>query len=145
MHAAALLLAGLLALALAVAVLMLFVFAQVTGWRALARRFPSLAPPISPSLSSGGVMLGSWGWNGPPLRIGVDDDGVVLHPMSPFGVAFADVRLPWTAIVSAGHREYLLFEVLEVRFGGGEGATIGFLPSAAARAIAERIAARDSA
>jgi len=140
-HTAVVLLASLAALAFVVVGLMLFLFARLTGWRALAQRFPSPGPRGARSFSSGGVLLGRWGWNGPPLRIGLDDEGVVLHPLALFRLAFADVRFPWREIVSAVHREYLLFDVLEVRLGEGAPITIiGFLPSAAATAISERIA-----
>jgi hypothetical protein len=113
----------------------LFVFAQLTGWRALARRFPCAAG--APRESAGAVILGSFGWNGPPMRIGVSEAGVVLHPLRPFDIAFGKVCIPWSAVQSAQYREYHFFTVLEVRFGEGGGATIGFLPSAATLSIVE--------
>jgi hypothetical protein len=57
----------------------------------------------------------------------------------PFGLAFGTVCIPWGQIVSARRREYHFFTVLEVCYGSGSGAILGFLPSAAARSIAERL------
>jgi hypothetical protein len=133
----ALLLVAFFSLSLIIIAVMLWVFAQLTGWGRLARRFPYAGS--TGESAAGGVILGSLGWNGPPLRIGLDATGVVLRPVGPFALAFGTVRIPWTAIVFARQREYQFFTVLEVRFGRGGSAVIGFLPSPAARAIAERV------
>jgi hypothetical protein len=131
--------AGFFIVALVVSGAMLFVFAYLTGWRALARRFPCTSR--STRLTAGGVIIGALGWNGPPLRIGLDEAGVVLRPMRPFDLAFRTVCIPWSAIVWARHRDYHFFSVLEIGFGPRDGAILGFLPSPAAVAIAKRLEA----
>jgi hypothetical protein len=138
--AAALLFAAFAIVTLAIATAALFVFAELTGWRALARRFP--CPPAlgHPRAAPGAVLLGAFAWNGPPLRIGLDDvAGVTLRPIRPFAIAFPAVCVPWSAIRSVEQREYRFFTVLEVRYGPDRATTIGFLPSAAATAISERM------
>jgi hypothetical protein len=137
--AAALLFASFAFVALGIATVALFVFAQLTGWRALARRFPCHLKPGEPDVTPGAVLLGAFAWNGPPLRIGIDSAGVVLRPMPPFSIAFPAVCIPWSAIQSVSQREYRFFTVLEVRYGPGKGTTIGFLPSPAAAAISKRM------
>jgi hypothetical protein len=134
---AAVLFGSFLVVALLISAAMLFVFAYLTGWHTLARRFPWSSR--AGTEMAGGVIIGPLGFNGPPLRIGLDAAGIVLHPMRPFDLAFGKVCIPWTQIVSARRRDYHFFTVLEVCYGSGNGAILGFLPSPAARSIAERI------
>jgi hypothetical protein len=141
--AAILLLAVLVALALAIAVLMLLIFAQVIGWRELSRAFPAGAGPhIAGRFPFDGVVLGAWGWNAPPLRISLDNDGLWLLPRPPLGIAFRNIRLPWAAIFAVGPRQFMLFDVIELRYGEGSKDTISFLSGSAAAAVARYAAAR---
>jgi len=122
---------------------MLLVFAQVIGWRALSMAFPGDAGHRAGApMPSTGVLLGAWGWNAPPLRVALDEQGLWLLPRAPFGVAFRDVRLPWTAILSVGTRHFVLFDVVEVRYGPGPKAVIAFVTGPAATAVAEQATAR---
>ncbi len=142
---AALLIAELMAISAGIALAMLAVFAQVTGWRRLAKDFPALtAVHGAPTLRPDGVLLGAWGWNAPPLRIALDPQALWLLPWPPFNVAFHAVRLPWEAIVATESRRFLLFEVLELRYGQGPKATLGFVKGPAATAIAAGLAARST-
>jgi hypothetical protein len=137
--AAALLFVAFALVALGIATVALFVFAQLTGWRALARRFPCRLALGKSDATPGAVLLGAFAWNGPPLRIGLDSAGVVLRPIPPFAMAFAAVHIPWTAIRAVEQREFRFFTVLEVSYGPGNGTKIGFLPSPAAVEIAKRM------
>jgi hypothetical protein len=136
---ALLLLLGLLGFAALIFLALLYVFSHLTGWRALARAYPMRARFRGPQYRTGGVLVGNWGWAAPPLRVGLDDWGIVLHPVQPFRLAFAGVHLPWQAIAAVEFRAYMFFEALEVQYDGVERALIGFLPSAAATAIAARV------
>jgi hypothetical protein len=123
-------------LALAIGVLMLLVFSQIIGWRALSKAFPGHRTGSGARIPSDGVVLGAWGWNAPPLNILLDADGVWLLPRAPFRVAFHDVRLPWSAVLAVGPRRFMLFDVVEVRYGAGPKARIGFLAGPTADEIA---------
>jgi len=136
------LLIALLGLASLVFLALLFLFSVITGWRALAQAFPLRSAVHAEHYRAGGVVLGVWGWAAPPLWVGIDEVGVVLRPAQPFRLAFETVRVPWDAIEGVTHRAYMLFDVTELRYGDRERALIGFLPSAAASAISERISGR---
>jgi hypothetical protein len=139
---AALLLVMLSLLAVAIGVIMLLVFAQVIGWRTLAKRYPASDASGATKGQSDGVVLGAWGWNAPPLRVALDDFGVWLYPRAPFTVAFHNVRLPWEAVLAVGTRHFMLFDVVEIRYGEGPKARIGFIAGATANEVASRAAAR---
>jgi hypothetical protein len=141
---AALLLAVLALLALAIGVLMLLVFSQIIGWRALSKAYPAHGASHAGSAPSAGVVLGAWGWNAPPLHIVLDEGGVWLIPRPPFRVAFHNVRLPWDAVLAVGPRRFMLFDVVEVRYGESPKACIGFLAGPTANEIA-RVATKRGA
>jgi hypothetical protein len=136
------LLVALPVLAAAISVVLLVVFSYLTGWRALASAYPLGGGFVGPHFPGGGIVVGPSGWTAPPLWVGVDEAGIVLHPVMPFRLAFASLRLPWTAISKVERKPYMLFETLQLEYDGGAKATIGFLPSAAATAISERVAGR---
>jgi hypothetical protein len=139
------LLAALLGIAFLSAVGMSFVFARMTGWTRLAKLFPARLRFEGRRYRVNGVTLGSWGWNAPPLWAGLDDRGIVLRAVPPFALAFRPIHLPWSAIKSVTHRDYLLFGVLELCYGAEARARIGFVPSPVASLIEERIAANAAA
>jgi hypothetical protein len=120
---------------------MLFVFAFATGWTALARRYPARLAFEGERYRVNGVVLGAWGWNAPPLWAGLDETGIVLRAVSPFALAFRPIHLPWNAIEAVTHREYMFFDVTELRYGRGAQARIGFLPSPIVNQIQARLAA----
>ncbi len=136
------LLAVLALLAIAIGVLMLLVFSQIIGWRVLSKTYPAHGPSQGGSVPSAGVVLGAMGWNAPPLRIVLDEGGLWLRPRVPFRVAFHDVRLPWNAVLAVGPRRYMLFDVVELRYGEAPKARIGFLAGPAADTIARMAAER---
>ena len=76
------LLAGLCALAALILIAMSFVFAQLIGWRALARRYGGV-PGTGKRYASNGVLIGAHSWNAPPLIVAIDDFGITLLPKSP--------------------------------------------------------------
>jgi len=129
-------------LALAIAVLMLILFAQITGWRALSKAFPAPDGPHADRARTEGVVLGAWGWNAPPLSVSIDDAGMWLFPRPPFTVAFRSVRLPWEAVLSVGTRQFMLFDITEVRYGPEPKSSIGFLAGATADEVARIATAR---
>jgi hypothetical protein len=136
------LLLALTALAFAVFLALLVAFSYMTGWRALAAAYPLHRTFVGPHFPGGGIVLGASGWTAPPLWGGVDEAGIVLHPVMPFRLAFSSLRLPWSAISKVERKPYMLFETLQLEYDGGARATIGFLPSAAATAISERVTKR---
>lgn len=140
--AALALLAGLVALSACIFTAMLFVFAAVTGWRALARRYPASAGPAGRTYRIDSTVLGAWGWNAPPLRATLDDGGILLRAVAPFGIAFRPVHLPWEAIREVRHREFLLFRVTQISYGTGSGAVIGFAASPFVADVEARLRAR---
>lgn len=120
-----------------VAMLALALFARLTGWTDVARAYrlgPGARGPWSPTA---GVLLGDWGWNAPPLRAELDDDGLALAPLQPFRLFFAPLFVPWGAIAAVEHRSYMFFDIVRLRCASG--AAIGFLPSAVTAAILERL------
>jgi hypothetical protein len=126
---ALLLLAVLVAFGFLVVASMLFVFALVTGWTALARRYPARLAFEGERYRMRGVVLGTWGWSAPPLWAGLDDTGIVLRAVAPFALAFRPIHLPWAAIEAVTHREYMFFDVVELRYGKRAQAVIGFVES----------------
>jgi hypothetical protein len=134
------LLAGLFALATLILIAMAFLFAQLIGWRSLARRYAAVGV-AGDRFSSKGVVIGAHSWNAPPLFVKLDDLGITLVPKSPFRIAFSAVRIPWRVVQSFETRSYMLFEVVELRFGTDATSVIGFIPSKATEAIAGRLSA----
>jgi hypothetical protein len=135
------LIAGLCALSALILIAMTFVFAQLIGWRALARRYR--APRCQGRrFSSSGVLIGAHSWNAPPLLVALDDHGITLLPRPPFRIAFAPFRIPWPLVTSFEPRAYLFFDVVELRFGNDAKSLVGFVPSKATEAIAARLAER---
>jgi hypothetical protein len=124
---ALLLIVVLLALAGVIAYALLLAFAQITGWRALVRRFGNARDFHGAFEKSEGVLLGSNAWNAPPLRVGLDEAGIVLQPIAPLRGAFAVVRVPWDAIVSTERRSFMFFDAITLRYGSEPGASITFL------------------
>ncbi len=124
---ALLLIVLLLALAGVIAYALLLAFAQMTGWRALVRRFSDAHDYRGAFEKSEGVLLGSNAWNAPPLRVGLDDAGIVLRPIAPLRGAFSVVRVPWEAIVSTERRSFMFFDAVTLRYGDEPGASITFL------------------
>jgi hypothetical protein len=134
------LLAGLLALATLIVIAMAFVFAQLIGWRSLARRYGAVGT-TGRRFSSKGVVIGAHSWNAPPLIVKLDDLGITLVPKSPFRIAFSALHIPWHLVQSFEERSYMLFEVVELRFGADGESVIGFIPSKATEEIAGRLSA----
>jgi hypothetical protein len=118
---------------------MSLLFARLTGWSGLARRFPATTAFEGSLVFVNGVILGTWGWNAPPLWAGTDEVGIRLRPAVPFGLAFRPVHLPWAAIRGVERREYLFFSALELRYGEAARARIGFVPSPLSGAIERRL------
>ncbi len=137
--AALLLLAALAAFGVFILFAMSFVFAALTGWRTLARRYPGPARFTGARERVNGAVLGEWGWNAPPLFGAADDAGIVFHAVPPFGIAFRPVRLPWPAIASVSRRTYLFFDVAEVRYGEGGRSKIGLVPGTLVETIEARL------
>jgi hypothetical protein len=117
----------LFAIAGVVAYVLLLAFAQLTGWKALVKRFGNARDYRGAFEKSDGVLLGSNAWNAPPLRVGLDDAGIVLRPIAPLRAAFSVVRVPWNAIVSTERRSFMFFDVITLRYGPEPGASISFL------------------
>ena len=140
MSGAFILLAGLVALAALILIAMTFVFAQLIGWRALARRYGS-PPSIGPQYASKGVLVGAHSWNAPPLSVAIDDVGITLLPKSPFRFAFAPLHIAWPSVASFEARSFAFFDAIELRFGDGA-SLISFVPSRATEAIATHLAAQ---
>jgi hypothetical protein len=132
------LLFALLAIGIAIFAAMLFIFAQITGWRRLAKRYGLRGGAAAAPYRVEGALLGEWGWNSPPLWIGVAAEGLTLRPIRPFRPVFASLRIPWSDVVAAERKHYLFFEVLVLHVGGAS-ALVGFMPSAAAEAIEARL------
>jgi hypothetical protein len=132
-----------LAVAAAIASAAAVLFARITGWSDLARAFPAPAGATDARSRTGGVVVGAWGWNAPPLRAGVDDDGLTLDPRPPFRAFFRPVRIPWNAVTGFERREYMFFEVFRLRC--GEETALGFLPSEVTDAIERRLSERPAA
>ncbi len=122
---------------------MSFVFAQLIGWRALARAYA--APAAGGERFDASVLLGDQSYNGPPLAVVLDERGIALVPRPPFRAAFRPFVVPWERVASFEQRSYLFFDVVELRFGAEHPASIGFVPSKATEAIAVRLRARDVA
>jgi hypothetical protein len=129
-----------LVLAVAIGALALALFAQLTGWAALARAYPHGSGPHGPIRPTRGVVVGPSGWNAPPLRAGLDDTGIFLSPLPPFRLFFRPLLVPWGAVTGFERREYMFFEVFRLRC--GEKTVIGFLPSAVTSAIERRLRER---
>jgi hypothetical protein len=139
--------AGLVALATLILIAMTFVFAQLIGWRALARRYGS-PRGTGTRYPSKGVLIGAHSWNAPPLSVALDELGITLLPKSPFRFAFVPLRIAWPSVVSFEARSFAFFEAIDLRFGDGA-SLISFVPSQATDAIATHLAsqrgfARDS-
>ena len=133
------LLAGLSALAALILIAMTFAFAQLIGWRALARRYGAQSS-AGKRYASNGVLIGAHSWNAPPLFVEIDELGITLLPKRPFRFAFAPLRIPWPAVSSFEERTYTFFEAVELRFGVGGKSLIGFVSSKATEAIATEFA-----
>src|SRR5271165_2828452 len=86
----------LIAFSLGVFYVMLFIFAQLTGWRTLARRYRGT---IGPTPLHGEAVIGVYAWNSPPLSVGVDERGISLLPYRPFRPIFGELRIPWSEVV----------------------------------------------
>jgi hypothetical protein len=126
-----------LLLAAAIAAAALALFAQLTGWAALVRRYRLVGEPAGRGSRTGGVVVGPWGWNAPPLRVSLDEMGFALAPTLPFRFFFHTVRVPWDAVATIERRENLLFDI--VRIECRDDSVIGFLPSQVTSAIADRL------
>ncbi len=131
------LLFSMLVLALAICVAMLFIFAWLTGWRRLAKRYGLRGAATAPYRAEC-VVLGELGFNSPPLWIGVAEEGLTLRPIRPFRPAFATLQIPWCDVVAAERKHYIFFEALMLKIGGAS-MLVGFTPSAAADAIEARL------
>ncbi len=118
-----------------IAYAMLVLFAHLTGWSALVKRFGYARDYRGAYEHSNGVLLGPHAWNAPPLRVGLDDAGIVLRPIAPLRGAFAAVRLPWEAIVSTERRSFMFFDTIALRYGAEPGASIAFLAGTVADEI----------
>jgi len=137
-------LASLLLLAVAVFYVMLFIFAELIGWRRMARRYRDVAREATP-YSAGSAVLGPQAWSSPPLSVGVDDSGITLRPARPFRPIFATLHVPWSEVVRVDHRQRMFFDVLELHCGRGAETIVGILPSGAADAIEARLPAKVAA
>ncbi|MGP6190756.1 MAG: hypothetical protein ACLPSH_11895 [Vulcanimicrobiaceae bacterium] len=132
------LLFSMLAMGLVIFVAMLYIFAQLTGWRRLAKRYAHHGGAGAVPYRVECVVLGELGANSPPLLIGVTGEGLTLRPIRPFRPAFASLLIPWCDVVAAERKRYLLFEVLVLHISGAS-ALVGFTPSAALEAIEARL------
>lgn len=132
------LLFSLLAMAAAIFVAMLFIFAQLTGWRRLAKRYGLRGGTAVAPYRVESAVLGELGCNSPPLWIGVAAEGLTLRPIRPFRPVFATLLIPWCDVVAAERKHYIFFEVLVLRVSGAS-TLVGFTPSAAAEAIEARL------
>jgi hypothetical protein len=121
----------------------LLLFARITGWVTLVRRYPLGSHPFSRGQPTGGVVIGRAGWNAPPLRVALDDAGFALAPIVPFRWFFHPLYVPWQAVTAVERREYMFFEVVRIRC--ERDTVVGFLPSAATTAILKRLEARPQA
>jgi hypothetical protein len=128
---ALLLLAALLVFAAGILFAMSFVFAHLTGWSALARRHPATERFTGERYRVQGAILGPWGWNAPPLSLGLSGSGIELRALPPFGFAFRPISIPWSAVESVARREALLFHFLELRFEARPEGSLGFVGSPA--------------
>jgi hypothetical protein len=124
-------------LSVAVFYIMLFIFAKLTGWNDMARRYRDVALEATP-FRAGSAVLGRHAWSSPPLFIGVDDNGITLRPAFPFWPVFARMHVPWDAVVRIERKERMFFDVLELHCGREQESIVGILPSGAANAIAAR-------
>ena len=124
-------------MSVAVFYVMLFIFARVTGWSAMARRYRDIAREATP-FRAGSAVLGAHAWSSPPLFVGVDDRGITLRPAFPFRPIFARMHVPWDAVVRVECKERMFFDVLELHCGRERESIVGILPSGAADAIAAR-------
>ena len=136
------LLFAMLAFSFAIVVLMGFVFARLTGWTALSHRYPVSRAFQGPRHRLPGMLIGPWGWNGPPVFAGVDETGLWFFAARPFGLAFRPVHLPWSSMASVGRRAYMFFDVVEVALGDDPDVKIGLLASPFVESIWERLATR---
>lgn len=132
------LLFAMLVLGAAICVAMLFIFAWLTGWRRLAKRYGLRGGASAAPYRVEGVVLGELGFNSPPLWIGVGAAGLTLRPIRPFRPAFATLQIPWSEVVAAERRHYVFFEALVLHVSGSS-VLVGFTPSAAAEAIEARL------
>ena len=132
-------LAALALLGVAVFYVMLAIFAKLTGWSDLAKRYRDVAGEATP-YRAGSAVLGAHAWSSPPLFVGVDEGGITLRPAIPFRPIFATMRIPWIDVVRAERRERMFFDVLELHCANGSGeAIVGLLPSGAADAVMARL------
>ncbi len=113
---------------------MLFIFAKLTGWHDMAKRYRDVAGEATP-YRAGSAVLGTHAWSSPPLFVGVDDSGITLRPALPFRPIFQTMHVPWSDVVRVERRERMFFEVLELHCGRGRDTIVGILPSGAADAI----------
>jgi hypothetical protein len=132
---AALLVVVLLALAGALAYVMLIVFAHLIGWSALVKRFGYAHDYRGAFERSSGVLIGRNAWNAPPLRVGLDAEGIVLRPIAVVRGAFGVVRLPWSAIVRTERRSFMFFDTMTLYYGTAPGESIAFLAGSVADQI----------
>ncbi len=114
---------------------MLFLFANLIGWQKLATRYRTRGRGLRGPYKVGSALLGRAGFNTPPLFVGIDSEGLSLHPRQPFSAAFRDVHIPWKAVVAAERQTYLLFDTLRLELSSGDTAFIGFVPSEVTAAI----------
>ncbi len=135
------LLAGLSALAALILIAMTFVFAQLIGWRALARDYGARGN-AGIRYPSSGVLVGAHSWNAPPLVVEIDALGITLLPKPPFRFAFVPLRIPWPAVTSFEERSYTFFQAAELRFGAGGKSILCFVSSKATEAIANEFASQ---
>ena len=96
---------------------MAFLFAALTGWSALARRYPEHGTEHGEPYRLRGVVVGEWGWSAPPATGYLDDYGILLVAKSPFGVPFRPIHVPWGDVKNVTRRKYMFFEVVEMRYG----------------------------
>ena len=133
------LLAGLAAVAALLLLGMTFVFAQLIGWRGLARRYRG-PHATGTRYASRGVLIGSHSWNAPPLLVGIDAAGIGLYPKLPFRFAFAALHIPWQAVGSFEARTYTFFEAVDLRLRSDGTTLVGFVASKATEAIVAEFA-----
>jgi hypothetical protein len=114
---------------------MLFLFANLIGWQKLAKRYRTRGRSLHDPYRIDTALLGRAGFNTPPMLVGIDADGLSLHPRQPFSAAFGNVHIPWTAVVAAERQKYLLFDTLRLELQSGDTAFIGFVPSEVTAAI----------
>jgi hypothetical protein len=125
--------------AIAIFIAMAFLFAALTGWSALARRYPEHGTEHGERYRLRGVVVGEWGWSAPPATGYLDDYGILLVAKSPFGVPFRPIHVPWGDVKNVTRRKYMFFEVVEMRYGKLAARRIGFAPSPFVSEIEKRL------